>query len=56
MRRLSLGVLLATFLSGATFAADLPVKAVAPPPILPTWTGFFLGLNSGYSFGSGSFD
>jgi outer membrane immunogenic protein len=56
MRRLSLGVLLATFLSGATFAADLPVKAVAPPPILPTWTGFYLGLNGGYSFGSGSFD
>ena len=33
-------------------AADLPVKA--PPPIaapLTTWTGFYLGLNGGYSFG-----
>ena len=36
-------------------AADLPVKA--PPPVLaplPTWTGFYLGLNGGYSFGRSS--
>ena len=35
-------------------AADLPVKApppmVAPAPVL-FWTGFYLGLNGGYSFG-----
>ena len=34
-------------------AADLPVKA--PPPVmapLPTWTGFYLGLNGGYSWGN----
>jgi outer membrane immunogenic protein len=36
-------------------AADLPVKA--PPPVmapLPTWTGFYLGLNGGYSWGRSS--
>jgi outer membrane immunogenic protein len=36
-------------------AADLPVKA--PPPIaapLPTWTGFYAGLNGGYSWGRSS--
>ena len=34
-------------------AADLPVKA--PPPVmapLPTWTGFYLGLNGGWSWGN----
>ena len=56
MRALSLGILAATVLSGVAFAADLPVKAVAPPPVVPTWTGFYLGLNGGYSFGSGWFD
>ena len=36
-------------------AADLPYKA--PPPVmapLPTWTGFYLGLNGGYSWGRSS--
>src|SRR5687767_393896 len=35
-------------------AADLPVKAppmVAAAPVL-TWTGFYLGLNGGYSWGN----
>ena len=40
-------------LAAPAMAADLPVKAppmVAPAP-LPTWTGFYLGLNGGYSWG-----
>ena len=35
-------------------AADLPVKAppmMAPAPVL-TWTGFYVGLNGGYSWGN----
>jgi outer membrane immunogenic protein len=36
-------------------AADLPVKAVPPPPVAQTWAGFYLGANAGYSFGTASF-
>lgn len=41
--------------AGAALAADLPaVKAplLPPPPPPPLWTGFYVGLNAGYSFGS----
>lgn len=40
-------------LAAPAMAADLPVKAppmMAPAPVL-TWTGFYLGLNGGYSWG-----
>jgi outer membrane immunogenic protein len=43
--------------TAAAHAADLPVKAPilkAPPP-LPTWTGFYAGINAGYSFGHDSY-
>src|SRR5688500_14358875 len=38
---------------GTTFAADPPVRAaaVAPPPSLPTGTGYYSGGNVGYSWG-----
>ena len=50
-------ILSATLMAVAipAMAADLPVKA--PPPVmapLPTWTGFYLGLNGGYSWGKSS--
>ena len=41
--------------AGAALAADLPaLKAPLPPPLPPPpmWTGFYLGLNAGYSFGA----
>ncbi len=41
-------------LAGAAFAADLPYKAPPPvyqPPPPPLWTGFYAGLNAGYTFG-----
>ncbi len=43
-------------LTGAAAAADLPVKAPvykAPPPIVDpwTWTGVYVGVNVGYSWG-----
>src|SRR5262245_55047903 len=43
-------------LTGAAAAADLPTKAPvykAPPPIVDpwTWTGVYVGVNAGYSWG-----
>lgn len=41
-------------LAGSAFAADLPsTKAppyLPPPPPPPMWTGFYVGLNAGYTF------
>jgi outer membrane immunogenic protein len=35
--------------STAVHAADMPIKAYAPPlPPPPSWTGFYLGLNGGF--------
>jgi outer membrane immunogenic protein len=39
-------------LNGAAAAADLPVKAPRPPvPVYYNWTGFYLGVNLGGSWG-----
>lgn len=44
-------------LTCAAGAADLPRRAVPPPPLpsLPvfTWTGLYVGVNAGYGFGGG---
>jgi outer membrane immunogenic protein len=48
---LASAAVLALFAGGAN-VADMPVKAPilkAPPP--STWTGFYAGINAGYSFG-----
>jgi outer membrane immunogenic protein len=40
-------------------AADMPVKApvyTKAPPLAYNWTGFYIGLNGGYSFGNSSTD
>jgi len=49
-------VLLATAI-GAN-AADLPVKAFFKAPPVPSWSwsGFYAGVNAGYSFGNDTFD
>jgi outer membrane immunogenic protein len=40
---------------GSAFAADIPSHqpppAYIPPPPLMTWTGFYIGVNAGYTFG-----
>ena len=44
---------------GAAFAADLPVKAPvykAPPPLVYSWTGFYVGANIGGGWGRQSVD
>jgi len=44
---------LAASLATPAFAADMPVKAPPPAPVVapPLWTGFYAGLNLGYSWG-----
>ncbi|HEY8071824.1 MAG TPA: outer membrane beta-barrel protein [Methylocystis sp.] len=46
--------------AGSAMAADLPSRKEAPvyvpPPPPPMWTGFYVGLNAGGAFGSGSVD
>ena len=55
MRRIGVFVAAALGLSGAAYAADLPVP-VEEVPFVPTvegfsWTGAYVGLNLGYAFG-----
>jgi len=40
--------------SGLAFAADMPVKAPPAPPPTPVynWTGWYVGVNAGASFGT----
>ena len=33
-------------------AADMPVKAMPAAPPVPTWTGFYIGVNGGGAWGS----
>src|SRR3979409_1734031 len=39
-------------------AADLPAKAFYKAPPVPSWSwsGFYAGVNAGYSFGNDTFD
>ncbi len=56
-KRLLAGVAVLVLVTAAARAADMPVKAPilkAPPP-LPTWAGFYAGVNAGYSFGHDSY-
>lgn len=48
------GALVATTIAGSAFAADLPARKEAPAYLAPapvmTWTGFYIGLNAGYTW------
>jgi outer membrane immunogenic protein len=50
--------LLSVFAASPTIAADLPVKARPMPEAVPifSWSGFYVGLNGGYSWGRSSRD
>jgi outer membrane immunogenic protein len=48
-KRLLAGVAFAGLLAGPTMAADIPPPLYKPLPI-SSWTGFYIGVNLGYSF------
>lgn len=60
MRKISLSAVAVVLMGGSALAADLPVKAAAPAYVAAvpvfTWTGFYLGANAGYGWGSSDFD
>lgn len=61
MKRFALAVALSVLAGPVAFAADLPPPSAPPPrapavyvptPVQFSWTGFYLGLNGGYNFGT----
>jgi outer membrane immunogenic protein len=57
MKRLLTSCAALFLFAGASYAADLPVKApYAPAPIIPafSWSGFYAGLNAGYGWSDAS--
>src|SRR5205085_12138898 len=59
MKKLVFAGVLLTALGGVASAADIPVKAPyrAPPPVPAwSWSGFYLGINGGYSVGTDDFN
>jgi outer membrane immunogenic protein len=57
MKKLATAIAAIALIGTPAFAADMAVKAppVAPAPVF-SWTGFYLGLNAGVSFGRASDD
>src|SRR3979411_1458913 len=54
MKKILLGsVGFAVMLVAPAMAADMPVKALRgpPPPVLYSWTGFYIGVNGGGACG-----
>jgi outer membrane immunogenic protein len=56
LRRILLASAGAMALTGAAFAADLRAPPPPPPPPVFTWTGFYVGINAGYHWGSSTFN
>jgi len=57
--RVMLGSVAALAMISSAMAADLPVKAPPPAPVMApvwNWNGFYIGINGGYSWGHSSRD
>jgi outer membrane immunogenic protein len=57
------GAALTTLLAGTAMAADMPVRAPAPPPVyrapppvIYTWTGCYVGVQGGWTWGNSRHD
>lgn len=51
MKKIVIAALAVLGSASAAFAADLPVKALAPPPApLTDWSGFYIGVHGGYGW------
>jgi outer membrane immunogenic protein len=54
MKKLALSVAALALATGSALAADLPTRKgpamLPPPPPPPMWTGFYVGLNAGYTW------
>jgi opacity protein-like surface antigen len=55
MRKISVAVFSLLLGTGFAKAADMPNTVLAPPPVLWSWTGFYLGGHIGGGFGSSQF-
>jgi outer membrane immunogenic protein len=59
MKRILIGIAaVASLLATNASAADLPARVYTKAPVIPVavydWTGFYIGLNGGYSWGNSS--
>jgi outer membrane immunogenic protein len=58
MNRFAVAFLVASFSATSALAADLPVRTYTKAPVYVdpgyNWTGFYIGLNGGYSWGNAS--
>ena len=47
-------VVFGMLIAGSAIAAEMPLKAPAPPPPVFSWTGWYIGVNGGYAWGTSS--
>jgi len=55
LRKFVLGTSSWMLLAAAASAADLPVAVSAPPVVVSSWAGFYLGAHGGYGWGKNDF-
>jgi outer membrane immunogenic protein len=58
MPRIILAAIMSVFASSLALAADIPARVYKAPVVAPvmSWTGFYAGLNGGYTWGHQSID